>query len=132
MLIRILVVLFIVVPAIELWGLIAVGKVIGGWNTVALVILTGLVGAWLAKQQGMQVLRLLQFQLSRGQMPTEALIDGALILAGGVLLLTPGFFTDLFGLVFLIPYTRMIVRHLLKRWLWSLISSGRVHILFRR
>ncbi|UYZ12694.1 membrane protein FxsA [Brevibacillus sp. WF146] len=132
MLVRILVVLFIVVPAIELWGLIAVGKVIGGWNTVALVILTGLVGAWLAKQQGMQVLRLLQFQLSRGQMPTEALIDGALILAGGVLLLTPGFFTDLFGLVFLIPYTRMIVRHLLKRWLWSLISSGRVHILFRR
>lgn len=127
MLFRILVVLFVVVPAIELWGLIAVGKVIGGWNTVALVILTGLVGAWLAKRQGMQVL-----QLSRGQMPTEALIDGALILAGGVLLLAPGFFTDLFGLLFLIPYTRLIVRHLLKRWLWSLISSGRVHILFRR
>jgi UPF0716 protein FxsA len=132
MLFRILVVMFIVVPAVELWGLIAVGKVIGGWNTVALVILTGLVGAWLAKQQGMQVLRLLQLQLSRGQMPTEALIDGALILVGGVLLLTPGFFTDLFGLVFLIPYTRMIVRHLLKRWLWSLISTGRVHIFFRR
>jgi len=132
MLFRILVVLFVVVPAIELWGLIAVGKVIGGWNTVALVILTGLVGAWLAKRQGMQLLRLLQLQLSRGQMPTEALIDGALILAGGVLLLAPGFFTDLFGLLFLIPYTRLIVRHLLKRWLWSLISSGRVHILFRR
>jgi UPF0716 protein FxsA len=129
---RILVVLFIVVPAIELWGLISIGKIIGGWNTVALVILTGFIGAWLAKQQGMQVLRLLQVQLSRGQMPTDALIDGAMVLTGGVLLLTPGFFTDLAGFILLIPYTRMIIRHFIKRWLWSLISSGRIHIFFRR
>jgi UPF0716 protein FxsA len=129
---RILVVLFIIVPAIELWGLISIGKIIGGWNTVALVILTGFVGAWLAKQQGLQVLRLLQVQLSRGEMPTDALIDGAMVLVGGVLLLTPGFFTDLAGFLLLIPYTRMILRHLVKKWLWSLISSGRIHIFFRR
>lgn len=132
MMFRILLVLFIVVPAIELWGLISIGKVIGGWNTVALVILTGAVGAWLAKQQGLQVLRTVQFQLSRGQMPTETLMDGALVLAGGVMLMTPGFFSDVIGLLFLIPYTRLIVRHLLKRWLWSMISSGRIQMFFRR
>jgi UPF0716 protein FxsA len=129
---RILLVLFIVVPAIELWGLISVGKVIGGWSTVILVILTSFIGAWLSKQQGMQVLRLLQLQLSRGQMPTDVLVDGALVLAGGILLLTPGFFTDLVGLVLLIPYTRMIVRHFVKKWLWSMISSGRIQFFFRR
>lgn len=132
MLFRILLVLFIVVPAVELWGLIAVGNVIGPWSTVALVILTGAVGAWLAKQQGLQVIRMVQLQLSRGQMPTETLIDGALVLAGGILLLSPGFFSDVVGIVLLIPYTRLIIRHLLKRWLWSLISSGRINLYFRR
>lgn len=132
MLFRILIVLFIVVPAIELWGLIAVGKVIGGWSTVALVILTGIVGAWLAKQQGLQVFRLVQLQLSRGQMPTETLMDGVLVLIGGIMLLAPGFFSDVFGLILLIPYTRMIIRHLLKLWLWRLISSGRIQLFFRR
>ncbi|MGG3885779.1 FxsA family protein [Brevibacillus panacihumi] len=129
---RILIVLFIVVPAIELWGLIAVGKVIGGWTTVALVMLTGVVGAWLAKQQGLQVFRLVQLQLSRGQMPTETLIDGFLVLVGGILLMAPGFFSDVIGLILLIPYTRMIVRHLLKLWLWRLVSSGRIQLFFRR
>ncbi|MCM3079449.1 membrane protein FxsA [Brevibacillus invocatus] len=129
---RILIVLFIVVPAIEIWGLIAVGKVIGGWSTVALVILTGIVGAWLAKQQGLQVFRLVQLQLSRGQMPTETLMDGVLVLIGGIMLLAPGFFSDVFGLILLIPYTRMIIRHLLKLWLWRLISSGRIQLFFRR
>ncbi|MDF2684149.1 MAG: exclusion suppressor FxsA [Brevibacillus sp.] len=132
MMFRILVVLFIVVPAIELWGLISIGNVIGGWNTVALVVLTGVVGAWLAKQQGIQVIRTVQFQLSRGQMPTESLIDGALVLVGGILLLSPGFFSDVIGILLLIPYTRLIVRHLLKKWLWSMISSGKIQLLFRR
>ncbi|MFP3388595.1 FxsA family protein [Brevibacillus sp. SIMBA_040] len=129
---RILVVLFVVVFGLELWGLITVGSMIGGWNTVFLVILTGLFGAWMAKQQGVQVFRMVQFQLARGQMPTETLIDGVLVLIGGILLLLPGFFSDVIGLIFLIPYTRMILRHLLKRWLWSLISSGRIQLFFRR
>lgn len=132
MMFRILLVLFIVVPAIELWGIITVGKLIGGWPTVGLVILTGFLGAWLAKRQGLQVFRLVQLQLSRGQMPTESLIDGALVLVGGVLLLSPGFFSDTIGFLLLIPYTRMIVRHLLKLWLWRLIATGRIHLIFRR
>ncbi len=129
---RFFAILFVVAFGLELWGLITIGSWIGGWNTVLLVILTGILGAWLAKQQGMQVFRMVQHQLSRGQMPTDSLIDGVLILVGGILLLLPGFVTDVIGLVFLIPYTRMIIRHLLKRWLWNLISSGRVQLFFRR
>lgn len=129
---RFLVILFVVGFGLELWGLITVGSLIGGWNTVLLVIVTGLLGAWLAKQQGVQVFRTLQFQLSRGQMPTETIIDGVLILVGGILLLLPGFVSDVIGLIFLIPYTRMMLRHLLKQWLWYLISSGRIRFLFRR
>ncbi|MED4572421.1 FxsA family protein [Brevibacillus agri] len=129
---RFLIILFVVGFGLELWGLITIGSLIGGWNTVLLVILTGLLGAWLAKQQGVQVFRTLQFQLARGQMPTEMIIDGALILIGGILLLLPGFVSDVIGLIFLIPYTRMILRHLLKQWLWYLISSGRIQFFFRR
>lgn len=132
MLFRLLVILFIVIPAIELWGLISVGKVIGGWTTVVLVILTGVVGAWLAKQQGLQVLQLVQVQLSRGQMPTDALIDGVLVLVGAILLLTPGFVTDSVGFFLLVPYTRMILRHFLKKWLWTMIATGKINIFFRR
>jgi UPF0716 protein FxsA len=129
---RFFAILFVVAFGLELWGLITIGSWIGGWNTVVLVILTGILGAWLARQQGMQVFRMVQHQLSRGQMPTDSLIDGVLILIGGILLLLPGFVTDVIGLVFLIPYTRMIIRYLLKRWLWNLISSGRVQLFFRR
>lgn len=129
---RFLIILFVVGFGLELWGLITIGSLIGGWNTVLLVILTGLLGAWLAKQQGVQVFRTLQFQLARGQMPTETIIDGTLILIGGILLLLPGFVSDVIGLIFLIPYTRMILRHLLKQWLWYLISSGRIQFFFRR
>ncbi|MGC5324277.1 FxsA family protein [Brevibacillus sp. SYSU BS000544] len=129
---RILLLLFIIVPAIELWGLISVGKIIGGWFTVALVILTGLVGAWLAKYQGMQVLRNFQMELSRGQMPTDSILDGICVLVGGVLLLTPGFVTDVFGVILLLPYTRLILRHFLKKWLWHLISTGKINFIYRR
>ncbi|WP_134686321.1 FxsA family protein [Brevibacillus migulae] len=129
---RILLILFIVVPALELWGIIAVGKVIGGWPTVLLIIATGMIGAWLAKKQGLQVMRTLQLQLSRGEMPTLTILEGALVLVGSVLLLTPGFLSDVLGLLMLLPYTRLILAHLLKKWLWRLISTGKINLLFRR
>jgi len=129
---RILLVLFILVPIIELWGLISVGKLIGALPTVLLVLATGVAGAWLAKQQGLQVLRLIQLELSRGHMPTDSLLDGFLVLFGGMMLLTPGFFSDILGLFLLIPYTRMIIRHLLKQWLWQLLRTGKIRFLFFR
>ncbi len=131
---RILFVLFLIIPILEIWGVIAVGKVIGGPWTILLVILTSVVGAYLAKNQGTQTLKLLQLQLSRGQMPTDALLDGLFILFGGFLLVFPGFFTDIIGIIFLIPYTRMILRYFLKAWIMSMIASGKMikFIHFRR
>ncbi|WP_139491705.1 FxsA family protein [Brevibacillus dissolubilis] len=129
---RILMMIFIIVPIIEMWGLISMGKWIGVPSTILFVVLTGVIGAWLAKQQGIQILRLVQFQLSKAQMPTDALLDGVFVLTGGVLLLTPGFFSDLFGFIFLIPFTRAILRELAKRWLQQQIRSGRIITMFRR
>lgn len=129
---RVLLLLFIIVPAIEMWGLISVGRWIGPLPTIGLVIFTGVLGAWLAKQQGLQVARLVQLQLARGEMPTDALLDGALVLSGAILLLTPGFVTDSIGFLLLFPYTRMVIRHGLKQWIRSLIASGKITLLFRR
>ncbi|WP_232698920.1 FxsA family protein [Brevibacillus daliensis] len=131
---RVLLILFLTVPIIEIWGIISVGKVIGPLWTIALLILTSVAGAYLAKQQGTQMLKLLQMQLSRGQMPTDTILDGLLLLIGGIMLLFPGFFTDVVGLVFLFPFTRMILRHLLKGWITSMIASGKMitFINFRR
>jgi len=129
---KVLLLLFIIVPAIEMWGLITVGRWIGALPTIGLVILTGVLGAWLAKQQGLQVARLVQLQLARGEMPTDALLDGILVLSGAILLLTPGFVTDTVGFLLLFPYTRAVIRHGLKQWIRSLIASGKITLLFRR
>jgi UPF0716 protein FxsA len=117
--------LFISVPILELWGLITVGKWIGLWPTLALVFLTGVVGAWLAKHEGLQTLRLVQLQLSRGELPGQAVLDGICILFGGAVLLTPGFFTDIVGFLLLLPYTRNWFKALLKRTFDRWIQTGK-------
>lgn len=110
---RILFLIFIALPLAELLLLIKIGDVFGFWTAFWLVIGTGLVGGWAAKFQGAAVLRQIQEELSLGRMPAESLIDGFLIFAGGLLLVTPGVLTDLAGISLLIPYTRYGV----KRWL---------------
>lgn len=121
---KILAFLMIVVPVLELWGLITVGQWIGAWYTIGLVILTGVVGAWLAKKEGLQTLRLVRLQLSNREIPGQALMDGICILIGGAVLLTPGFFTDAIGFFLLIPYTRNIVKAWMKKWFEKWIQSG--------
>ncbi|GAX89475.1 FxsA family protein [Effusibacillus lacus] len=128
---RILLLLFILVPIIEIYLLIQVGEVIGGWQTVLLVLLTGLLGAYLAKTQGRAVWYRLQSELSMGRPPGDALLDGVCVLAGGVLLLTPGFATDILGLVLLLPPTREPIKRVLRRWLEKQLSKG-TWITFRR
>lgn len=128
---RILILLLIIVPVAELWVLLAVGKWIGAWYTVGLVILTGVLGAWLAKHEGLQTLQLIRLQLSRGEMPGVPLMDGACILFGGAALLTPGFITDTVGFFLLIPYTRNIVKAWLKRLFEKWIRNGKF-IMIRR
>lgn len=108
-----LLLLFVLVPVVELALLIRLGDVIGLWPTLALIILTGIIGSSLAKQQGFSVLRRVQNQLNQGKLPGNELLDGAIILISGALLLTPGVITDLSGIIGLIPLTRRPIR----KWL---------------
>ena len=98
--------LFIAIPIVEIALFIQVGGWIGLWPTIAIVILTAVVGTALVRSQGLEVLRRLQASLAEGGDPMGAIAHGALILVAGVLLLTPGFFTDSVGLVLLVPRVR--------------------------
>ncbi|MEX2416656.1 MAG: FxsA family protein [Paenibacillaceae bacterium] len=116
---RIIILIMIVVPAIEIWGLITVGRTIGAWQTFGVLLLTGFIGAYLARREGRRVWALAKLQMSQGQVPTQSILDGICILVGGLLLLTPGFFTDLIGILLVIPPTRVIFRI----WLVLLIQK---------
>jgi UPF0716 protein FxsA len=119
-----LLILFIIVPVSELYILIEVGKKIGSLTTIGIIILTGIIGAYLVKSQGFMILRKIQNDLNEGIMPGDSLIHGAIILAGGVLLLTPGFATDIVGFIFLIPVSRNVVKKYLLKWLRGKIKEG--------
>jgi UPF0716 protein FxsA len=107
-----LLLLFTVVPLLELFLLVKLGTVVGVGPTIALVIFTGVLGAWLARQQGLGVLRRLRAELEAGRLPAGALIDGLLILVAGAVLLTPGLLTDALGVVLLVPPSRAVVRRI--------------------
>jgi UPF0716 protein FxsA len=119
---------FVFIPLIELYILIRAGQVIGLGPTIGLVLLTGVAGAWLARQQGLSIIVRIQTETARGEMPAATLIDGALVLVGGLLLLTPGFFTDCLGFSFLIPQTRELWRSGLTSWLEKQVRQGSVTI----
>ena len=123
---------FTIIPVLELYILIKVGSYLGALNTIMVVIVTGFVGAYLARLQGFQTMNRVRESLNRGEMPTEGLIDALLILLAGIVLLTPGFLTDIAGLLILLPQTR----NRFKGWLmWKLenwINNNRVDIQFYR
>jgi UPF0716 protein FxsA len=121
-----LILLFTAVPIIELALLIKVGQYIGVGYTLGVVVITGVVGAYLAKLQGLLTLRRIQDDINQGKMPADRLFDGVLILCSGILLLTPGFITDLIGLMGLIPFTRNLFKQWLKRKIKDIISQGKV------
>jgi UPF0716 protein FxsA len=110
-----LVILFIVVPIAELALLIQVGQVIGVWWTIALLIADALLGSWLLRSQGRAAWRRFNEALAEGRIPHREVVDGVLVIFGGVLLLTPGFITDIFGVLFLFPPTRVLMRRVLVR-----------------
>ncbi len=101
--------LFTLVPALELYLLFQVGGVIGGFNTIMLIIITGIVGASLAKSQGFSILTKIQEQTNRGELPADQIIQGLMVFAGGLLLLTPGFMTDIFGFLLVMPGSRHLL-----------------------
>jgi UPF0716 protein FxsA len=110
----ILVVLFIVVPIVELWVIIEVGSLIGVWPTIALLLADALLGSLLLRHQGRGAWRRFNAAIAERRFPGKEVADGVLIAVGGTLLLTPGFVTDIFGVILLIPPTRAIVRRLLR------------------
>lgn len=115
-----LVLLLIVVPVVEIALFIRVGGMIGLWPTIAVVIATAVAGGVMLRRQGLRTLAALQTQLVRGADPSPLLLEGALILLGGALLLTPGFFTDAAGLALLVPPVRAAVA----RWLGPRLARG--------
>jgi UPF0716 protein FxsA len=110
-----LVLLFIVVPIAELALLIQVGQLIGVWWTIALLLADAVLGSMLLRSQSRAAWRRFNEALGAGRVPHREVIDGVLVIFGGVLLLTPGFITDIFGLLFLFPPTRVLLRGLLVR-----------------
>jgi UPF0716 protein FxsA len=108
-----LVALFILVPIVEIYVIIQVGQVIGPWWTILLLILDSILGSWLIRHEGSRAWRALREALDNGRMPARELADGALILIGGTLMLAPGFVTDAFGILMILPVTRPLFRRLL-------------------
>lgn len=116
--------LFVLLPLVELALLLQVGRMIGlGW-TLALVVTTGFLGATLAKRQGLRAWLAIQAELQEGRMPGGALVDGLLILIGGIVLLTPGILTDLLGFALLVPRTRGLLKRSLRTRFQRAIERG--------
>lgn len=127
----ILIILITILPVFELIVIIKVGQAIGAINTVFLLIATGLIGAFLARLQGFLVLQKIQDNLDKGIMPAEEMLDGLLIFCGGILLMIPGFITDVFGIILLVPFLRMLVKILLRKWIAHKIQNGETVTFYR-
>lgn len=119
----------VLVPAAEIGVLLYTGQTIGVWPTILLIILTGFLGAYLAKQQGLETIRKTQEQLRRGMMPGDAILDGVSILVGGTLLLTPGFVTDIMGILLLAPPTRKFFKVLMMKAFRNWIDKGNIKVI---
>jgi len=120
----VLVLVFVGLPLFELYVLIQVGQVIGAWWTIALLVLASIVGAAIVRHEGSRAWRALVEALTQGRMPHRELADGALVLVGGTLLLTPGFTTDVLGALLVLPMTRPLFRALLARAVAARILGG--------
>ena len=116
--------IFFGVPLLEIVVLIRVGQAIGPWWTILLLIADSLLGAWLIRREGGRAFRALSEALSSGRMPARELADGILILAGGLMMISPGFVLDILGIVLILPFTRPIGRRMLTRVVSSKLLAG--------
>jgi len=124
--------LFSIIPIVEIYLLVKAGTVIGPLPTVGLLLLISFAGAWLVRHQGFEILRRIQLELSQGRMPAAELLDGFMVLVGGILLLTPGFFTDVLGLLFIIPPSRRLMGRFVILWIRQRLSRGAITIIHPR
>ncbi len=120
--------LFVIVPLLELALLIQMGQMVGFWPTIALVVFTGVTGAWLARMEGLRTLWRLQDDVANGRVPAQAIMDGMAVFAGGALLLTPGILTDLIGFGLLLPGTRHAIQKRIMARLERHIQEGAVQV----
>jgi UPF0716 protein FxsA len=127
-----LVIVFVVVPLVELAVIIEVGSRIGVLDTIGLLLLVSIVGAYVVKRQGISVWRRMRAQAAAGQVPGMELVDGACVLAAGLLLVFPGFVTDALGLLLLVPPVRSIVRGMVRRRFRSTVTVIQPVVSYRR
>ena len=118
--------LFVLMPLVELAILVYLGTIIGAFYTILIVVLTGILGAILTRSQGLATLSRIRSSLQRGILPANELFDGALILVGGLFLLTPGIITDIFGLAVLVPQTRHIIGRLFRSLIYRRIQRRQI------
>ena len=123
---------FTLIPFVELYLLIKIGSYLGALNTILVVIVTGLLGAHLAQRQGIRTMTRVRENLNRGELPAEDMLDALLIFLAGLVLLTPGFITDIAGLAILIPNSRFWLKKWLRRRFDRWISENRGDIMVFR
>ncbi|MDD4914161.1 MAG: FxsA family protein [Methylococcales bacterium] len=128
-LIQILLLFFLVVPFVEIYVLLEVGSLIGAFPTIFLVVLTAVLGAWLLRRQGFTTWQRFQSNLQQGVIPAYEMIEGPILLVGGALLLTPGFFTDILGFACLIPSLR---RKIAKFMIENYLLKAEAHVMFKQ
>lgn len=120
-----LLILFVSIPLLEMLILIKMGETFGFWPTVLLVVVTGTLGAFLARLEGFRTIQSVQRELHAGQLPAEKLIDTVILFAAGLLLITPGVLTDIAGFLFLIPFTRGLFKKWLRKKFDQYVGSSR-------
>ncbi len=123
---------FLLTPVIELALLIRLGAWIGFWPTIAIIVVTGVTGTFLARNEGLSVWKRFNERLGSGDLPGRELLDGVIILVAGALLITPGVLTDVVGFIGLIPATRSLIRTYLTKRLRHMVARGTVHTSFQR
>jgi UPF0716 protein FxsA len=123
-----LLLLFIGIPLLDMMTIILIGRAIGFWGTVALVIVCGIAGTALARGQGMRVWRAIHRDLAEGRVPSYGLLDGLMVLVAGAMLITPGFLTDIAGILLLLPPVREVLKRILRARLERALADGTLRI----
>jgi len=120
---------FSLIPLVEIYLLVKVGSYLGAETTIAIVLLTGFAGAYLARRQGLSTMRRVQSNMAQGIAPAGEMVDALLILVAGVLLLTPGFVSDAVGILLLIPQFRAVLKNQLRKKFERMASQGQIHVI---
>lgn len=127
-----LILVLTIVPILEISILIKLSKYIGIGYTILIVLGTGILGAYLARSEGRGILRRIRIEMSEGRMPADELINGLCVIIGGVLLLTPGIFTDTMGFILIFPVTREAIKVMIKKSFKRMIETGSFMFYFKK